>query len=674
MSIPLTGKFANFTLDPVLDAKDVSSSLNNITQNASGAESRLVSIVTATGIIDLPSSAAVGDLLLSSANGSTVYAQFLLSNSGMQVRQKTNGVWGEWAVVSGGSGSGSQGPVGPQGPQGIQGEKGDTGDTGPQGPAGPAGSGSGGSGYFDIDGIGGAQEDETNPISYSLGNYKFSELVGNITIPIRNAANSPITGSPFEVAVSDIGEGSANAFKFQDEGVNAGWWIFHENDQIFIDYRLNDGTSIDSTTVVQGIAFQVTTLNQLLKQEVDALSINIEEQLQRIMALENSNRGTLSPALSDFDRNLSEPRTANTEHYAAPYDWVTRFNLKSPKSVVGNDDGIAQTSRDGVHEFSVSGFTDDIYKMIAVKVSGLPSGEVTDVISYRIVEHNNIIHHLVRINIDGNYTLGNPHPTLGDSGDVVLQDASASGIAYQTGDWVVISPAPRGTDAVEFNVLVRRSNGTIIQANTVTFNDPLALSQLHLDALYFHATTASGTVASYVDALIVAEHSGQHYLRHSDLAAFNFTDPRFGLVTTSPGQDYFRLDEKFDLAEGSTVNEKRILTTDDQTSGPQGRYDVKVFIKVAHDASAPAKPTATSWDPDTSTFSGLTAGWSTNVPSFSPSTDDIYESFATYDPEANTLSEFATPFEIGAETGPAGPTGPTGAKGDKGERRSRRKR
>ena len=617
MTIAVTGKFTNITLDPILDVKDVSSSLRTITQNASDEEGRFATVVTATGVSDLPSTAQAGDLLLSSGDGTTIYAQYLISRSGIQVRVKANDTWGSWSEVAGGSGSGMQGPIGPQGPQGIQGEKGDKGDPGPQGPAGMDGSGSGGSGYLDIEGIGGAQEDETNPISYSLGNYKFSELVGNITIPIRNAANSPITGSPFEVAVSDIGEGSANAFKFQAEGANAGWFIYHENDQVFIDYRLNDGTSIDSTTVVQGIAFQVTTLNQLLKQEVDSLSINIEEQLQRIMALENSTRGTLSPALSDFDRNLTEPRTMGTDHYASPYDWVTRFNLKSPKSVVGPNDGITQVSRDGVHEFSVGGFTDDIYKMLAVKVSGLPSGEVTDVISYRIIEHNNIIHHLVRINIDGDYTLGNPHPTLGNSGDVVLQDASASGIAYQTGDWVVISPAPRGTSGVEFNVLVRRSNGTIIQANTISFNDPLALSQLHLDALYFHATTASGTVASYVDALIVAEHSGQHYLSHSELAAFNFNDPRFGLVTTSPGHDYFILNEPIDLAEGSSVNTKRILTVDDQTSGPQGRYDIKVFRKVNHDASVPPRPTATSWDPDTSTFTGLTTGWSLTIPSFS---------------------------------------------------------
>ena len=102
--------------------------------------------------------------------------------------------------------------------------------------------------------------------------------------------------------------------------------------------------------------------------------------------------------------------------------------------------------------------------------------------------------------------------------------------------------------------------------------------------------------------------------------------------------------------------------------GPQGRYRVRVYRTTTHNASAPAKPVATSYNPTTDSLSGLTSGWGLSFPSFDPATQDVYESFAAYDPSASSLSEFSVPFEVGAEIGPAGSAGPTGAKGDKGDK------
>ena len=93
-----------------------------------------------------------------------------------------------------------------------------------------------------------------------------------------------------------------------------------------------------------------------------------------------------------------------------------------------------------------------------------------------------------------------------------------------------------------------------------------------------------------------------------------------------------------------------------------------MYRATTHNASAPAKPVATSYDPSTDSLSGLTSGWSLSFPSFDPATQDVYESFAAYDPSASSLSEFSVPFEVGAEIGPAGSAGPTGAKGDDGEK------
>ena len=100
--------------------------------------------------------------------------------------------------------------------------------------------------------------------------------------------------------------------------------------------------------------------------------------------------------------------------------------------------------------------------------------------------------------------------------------------------------------------------------------------------------------------------------------------------------------------------------------GSQGLYDIKVFRVVAHDATAPSKPTASSFTAGTRAFVGLTSGWSTDYPSFNPSTQDVYESFVSYNPSGNSLGTFATPFEVGAEIGPAGPSGPAGSDGARG--------
>ena len=102
--------------------------------------------------------------------------------------------------------------------------------------------------------------------------------------------------------------------------------------------------------------------------------------------------------------------------------------------------------------------------------------------------------------------------------------------------------------------------------------------------------------------------------------------------------------------------------------GPQGRFDIKVFMVVAHNASVPATPTATAYNPTNNTFTNLTSGWSTDYPAFDEATQDVYESFVTFDPaKPNITLIFAQPFEVGAEVGPAGPRGNDGARGPQGE-------
>ena len=297
-------------------------------------------------------------------------------------------------------------------------------------------------------------------------------------------------------------------------------------------------TQIEATQQLQET--DITTLqeqNASRVQEIGNLQTEQTSQQQEIDALKNSGRGPLSRAAQDFDSGLEEVHTAGDRIYTAPFNSVTEFDLKAPVTYTGDTNGIVQTNLPDDNVIGFSGLANNIYKIIALLVTGVPANDTVDIVSYRIPEHNNIIHHLLRIS-NGNYILGNPHPTVGNS-DTNVASADSATIAYEDGDWVVLSPAPLdgGTNGVEFNVLIRRANGTIIQANTITFNDPEALSQLHLDTLYFHTHPGDNTQAAYVDKAVVGEHSGQHYLTHSTLAGFDFTASELGLAVDGEGSD-----------------------------------------------------------------------------------------------------------------------------------------
>ena len=272
----------------------------------------------------------------------------------------------------------------------------------------------------------------------------------------------------------------------------------------------------DHITILRNTNFK----NSLQKDGVDvATQDQIDADEERLTALENTQpSGNRSQVAIEFDMNLVGTHTANTRIYTAPFDSVTAVALKDPTEITGDTQGITQTNLTGDNRIRISGLANDIHKIIGVEVSGVPSSATYNIISYQIPEHNNIIHHLLQVNNAGNYSLGNPNPTAGGSQNDVEIQSSAGTIAYQSGDWVVLSPAPlSGNNGVEFNVVVRRSNGTIVQANTLTFSGTTSLAQLHLDQLYFQTTPADNTEAAYVDNVVIAEHSGTDYIRHSAL-------------------------------------------------------------------------------------------------------------------------------------------------------------
>ena len=168
----------------------------------------------------------------------------------------------------------------------------------------------------------------------------------------------------------------------------------------------------------------------------------------------------------------------------------------------------------------------------------LPAGQNEDIVSYTPTGRTSP-HHFLRVESDNTYVIGNPHPTSGGSDNDHTISGSGGNILYQAGDTVIISPArlADSNNGVEFNVVVRRSNGTFVQANTFSFNDPLSLSSLDLSTLYFHTTNTDNTESMNVDSAVILEHNGTGYIRHSDLQDFDFTDDFLGKYRIGAGSD-----------------------------------------------------------------------------------------------------------------------------------------
>ena len=120
-----------------------------------------------------------------------------------------------------------------------------------------------------------------------------------------------------------------------------------------------------------------------------------------------------------------------------------------------------------------------------------------------------------------------------------------------------------------------------------------------------------------------------------------------------------------------TATDKKVVDTTARTigfntpvtQGPPGPWDVRVYIKTAHGATKPAKPTATSFNGTTETFTGLTAGWTTDEASlkssnYDPTTHDIWVTIFRYDPRTpNAAIVFSDVYKEDQEAGRQGPPG-----------------
>ena len=259
--------------------------------------------------------------------------------------------------------------------------------------------------------------------------------------------------------------------------------------------------------------------------------------------------------------------------------------MDSPNAISGDSDGITRTQLTDDEFISYSGFSNDIYKVIVLQNINKTAGQTEDVISY-VPTSRTSPHHFLRVESDNTYVIGNPHPTSGGSDNDHTVAGSGGNILYEAGDTVIISPA-RLTDSnngVEFNVVIRRSNGTFVQANTFSFTDTLSLSELRLNTLYFQTSNANRTEPRNITSAVILEHSGTDYIRHSSLQDFDFTDPLLG---------------KYIIGEGSetlTITDKLRLTDNLQISTLTDSMGNNIDFMVGDGAQGPAGPVGPKGD------------------------------------------------------------------------------
>ena len=292
-----------------------------------------------------------------------------------------------------------------------------------------------------------------------------------------------------------------------------------------------------------------------------------------IAALKRTNPGTLSQAAADFLAIVREAHVAGADVHNNGASRVVRLDARGTTdapgvaTLSGEVEQAGQTTITKSHEatfdsLKLSGFSDNSAKIFGLKLHGLPSD--SDLLSYLIPEHSSSPHHLFRITSDNKLIIGNPHPTSGGSNNDATVASSAGDVVLQSGDWIIASVSPTGSGVgLQFLVVIKRADGTTIQANDITFTGPESVSQFHPNALYLHTSPSDTAQSSNVETLVVIEHTGVAYYTHSRVAALDVSDDFFGFLSVGPGSDVLSFTKSVDFAAGSTMAGSDILTAAD---------------------------------------------------------------------------------------------------------------
>ena len=148
---------------------------------------------------------------------------------------------------------------------------------------------------------------------------------------------------------------------------------------------------------------------------VPTVSDDVASNIARIAALENSSVSpNESQSVHDFHAGLEEEHMAGAVIRVSPYNLITRLKLKDTTAITGDSGGIEETELTDDELLRYSGFSNDIYKVIVLQNINKTAGQTEDIISYTPTSRTSP-HHLLRVESDNTYVIGNPHPTSGGS-------------------------------------------------------------------------------------------------------------------------------------------------------------------------------------------------------------------------------------------------------------------
>ena len=138
-----------------------------------------------------------------------------------------------------------------------------------------------------------------------------------------------------------------------------------------------------------------------------------------------------------------------------------------------------------------------------------------------------------------------------------------------------------------------------------------------------------------------------------DLAAGDSANTNRGAVETDATlEGNGTAGDPLSVAVPYTLPEKQKLaaypdTPPNNTQDSTTPFRVYAYLKQTHGLSAPARPTGGSYDEATHTLTAP-SGWDNSFPaSFDEDTEDLWQVFAVYDPENDTLGAWTIPHKLG---------------------------
>lgn len=279
----------------------------------------------------------------------------------------------------------------------------------------------------------------------------------------------------------------------------------------------------------------------------DATTSSSQSVATVLAQLQSRGGGSLSPALLELERSMTQSHAKGEIIHTAPYTSVSTFAVtdRSTRTVTfdGDENGLS------INAGTIEGWETNNSWHFAVAAFHIPDdiGTVSLNAAEGIIKwrDGNTSRILLGIDDQNNYFIGNPDGENNNSqGNPVIAESQYLGSENDTryemtaGDWIAIEcePLPNG---IGFNIWLGR-NDDVIELNNVSFvtSTVFSLNNLHLEHI-----AESGNSNTLVDKGLLAASS--RYESHADFdnaIVGHLDEDSLGLRTEGAGHDYINVD------------------------------------------------------------------------------------------------------------------------------------